>query len=169
MNSTNMSQSTHVPTLDVLLTDPTTVGDLPLETVEALLGQCAIVQGRLQAAQAQAMRERQEKRSAPPVGGNGQGKNQPQGPRMDRFALKAHEVAERLGKPVAYVRALCREGRMRASRTRKEWFITPQAVQEYLDQHQHGPARSTPTPPRARAEAAPRLQAVPRIRRRGST
>jgi len=49
----------------------------------------------------------------------------------DRLAFSAREVAERLGRPVSYVRALCRARKIRGKREGKEWVIPAQAIQEW--------------------------------------
>ena len=81
-----------------------------------------------------------------------------------RFALSAYEVAGRLGRLVSYVRALCRQGQITASKAGKDWLIPPEAVEEWLEKHRHNPGPAGISPP-SRARSAPRLQAVPKKRK----
>lgn len=102
----------------------------------------------------------------PAAEAHGNGQPQAQEP-AQRITFSTREVAERLGQPVSYVRALCRQGKIRASRDGKEWLIRPEAIEDWLTQHEQDPARpASPTLARPRPDAAPRLQAVPRRRRK---
>lgn len=149
---------TRTITLDQLVADPSrVVADLPREAVTPLLADLRRAVTYLEARQ-QAMASGNE---AAQDRGNGE----PEA--SARITLNAQEVAERLGRPVSYVRYLCREGKIRASRDGREWLIRPESVREWLETHEHEPARSaTPSPIPSRADPAPRLNAVPANRRR---
>ncbi len=116
------------PTLDLLLADPAKMADLPLETVEALLGQCAVVHGRLQAAQAKALAQ-----------GNGSARDSNgQVAETDSGAFSPKEVADLLHLNVRHVHQLIRQRRLPAYKVGRLWRIPKAEFQEWVERRKNG-------------------------------